>query len=132
MTLRQLAEKLSALADAGEELSEELAEKSLELIHQGFRDEVDPRGVAWAPRRGKQTWPILNETGALEHGFVIAGVNKNGFGIINDTSYGGYHQDGTRFLPKRRMVPGPGEGLERWAEPLQTVARAFIRKKLGK
>ena len=141
MTPRQFAKRLEKLADSVEDLCHELAEETLDLIDKGFDDEVDPRGAAWAPRRDntgfrvgqkrRRGHKILDDTGTLKDSFVIAGVNKNGFGITNDTSYGNYHQEGTTNMVARRMVPRTGDGLGRWAEPLQAVARAFINKKLG-
>lgn len=132
MTPRMFARRLEKMADSVEELCQELAEESLELINAGFQEAIDPRGVGWAPRRGRRTNPLLNDTGTLKENFRIFAVHKEGFGIINDTPYGGFHQGGTVKLPKRRMVPGSGEGLGRWAEPLQKVAREWIRGKLEK
>lgn len=132
MTPRQLAKRLDRLADATEDLFQELAEETLELIDQGFNDAVDPRGVGWAPRRrgSRRTNPLLQDTLTLREGFFISGVNKNGFVILNETPYEGFHQRGTVNLPARRMVPGTGEGLGRWADPLQKIAHDFIKSSL--
>ncbi len=152
MTLRQLAKRLDGLANSTEELCEVLANRSLKLIQEGFRNEVDPRGVAWAPRRSgqrkftaasvnaggafkqgkaRQGHKLLHQSGDLQGGFTVIGVNRNGFTVGSWPEYGGFHQTGTKFLPARRMVPKSGEGLGTWAEPLQEVAKAFIRRKLG-
>lgn len=142
MTPRQFAAKLDKLAASTEELCQELADESLELIDQGFKVEEDPYGWPWAPRAndlggGRErrrgvisSRPILQDTGALRSHFVISGVHSQGFGISNPTEYGGYHQEGTSKMPARSMVPQAGD-LGRWAEPFQKTAREFIRKKLG-
>jgi hypothetical protein len=150
VTPYQFAKRLEKLADATEDLCQELAEKSMDLIQDGFKYERDPRGVAWAPRRsGERAFnpavfsggsyrqrrnsgghPLLDKSHTFKNGFVIAGVNKNGFGITNDTYYGGFLHEGTKFMPRRRVVPDKADGLGTWAEPLQEVARAFIRKRL--
>jgi len=151
VTPYQFAKRLEKLANATEELCDELAKESLKLVARGFKLEQDPRGVAWAPRvtgqltftaasytrgryrQGKRAsgHKLLDLTGKLKDSFTVIGVNKNGFTIGSDVSYGGFHQSGTRFMAARRMVPSQGDGLGTWAEPLQEVARKFIRRKLG-
>ena len=142
MTPAQFAKRLDALADSAEELCEELAVQALDLIRIGFNGEQDPNGYPWAPRVGdsgrtksggvySKSNPILYDTGTLKESFVIAGVNKNGFGIINDTPYAGYHQTGTTKMVARPMVPSKDGGLGEWAKPFQDTAREFIKRKLG-
>jgi phage gpG-like protein len=124
------ARRLEKLADSVEDLCQELAEETLVLIQHGFDTATAPNGTPWAPRRGKRTNPILVDTGRLESSFVIAGVNKNGFGITSDTEYGGFHQHGTVNLPARKMVPAVGETLGTWAEPIQKIARQWFKANL--
>jgi hypothetical protein len=163
VTLNQLAKRLDGLANSTEELCEVLANRSLKLIQDGFREERDPRGVAWAPRRSgerrftaasfsaggaakqgkaRRGHKLLDLSGKFKGDFHVIGVNRAGFAIGNPTSYGGYLQHGTSShgasledysggMPARMTVPGTGEGLGTWADPLQEEARAFIRKKLG-
>lgn len=150
VTPYQFAKRLEKLADSTEELCDEMAKEALKLVDRGFTTEMDPRGVAWAPRReggfegsllgGRRGYSpgkrrvghkLLDLTGDLRGSFRVLGVNRNGFAIGSDVSYGGYHQTGTRFMPARRMVPRSSDGLGTWSEPLQEVARKFIRRKLG-
>jgi hypothetical protein len=132
MTPHQFAVRLEKMADATEELCQELAEESLELIRHGFNTESDPQGEPWAPRvpTSKRTNPLLKDTRTLMHDFVIFGVNSNGFGIINDTPYAGYIHHGTSKMVSRHVVPGAGEGLGEWGPKLQEVTRDWIAKKL--
>lgn len=152
MTLHQLAKRLEGLANSGEELCDVLAKRSLKLIQEGFQQERDPRGVAWAPRRtgerrftsatvnaggvykqgkARRGHKLLDLTGKFKGDFHVIGVNRAGYTIGNPTEYGGYLHRGTKFMVARSVVPREGEGLGTWAEPLQETAREFIRKKLG-
>lgn len=138
MTPHMLARRLDRMADETEELCEELAKKSHELIQDGFRHDVDPYGEHWAPRKDQHRTKggklsghkLLQDTLMFRDGFVTAGVNKAGFTITNDTPYGGFLQHGTRRMVARSTVPRTGEGLGKWQEPLAEVARGWIRKKL--
>lgn len=130
VTPRQFAKRLEHLADSMEDLCQEMAEETLELIDQEFDTDVDPRGVGWAPRKGRRTNPLLEDTGDFRGNFGIFEVNKAGYTIANYTPYAGYLQRGTERSPARRTVPGSGEGLGRWGEPLQKIARDFIKHKL--
>lgn len=137
MTPRQFARRLERLVDSTEDLCKELADECLVLIRNEFGTKIDPRGVSWAPRHygkgrkgvGRRSGTLLVQTHELERDWHIVGVNANGFGISSGAPYSGFIHRGTKFMVARRLVP-EGTNLGIWAEPLQKVARAFIRNKL--
>ena len=117
------------------------------LIQESFREGRAPDGERWKPlavrrgaskraarRRGniraRQSDQPLRDTGALMRSVshrasvqaVRAGVTKK---------YGGYHQTGTKHIPRRPFLPDAGKPLPpEWQRRLQAAADAAAEKKI--
>jgi phage gpG-like protein len=137
MTPRQFAKRLEHLANSTEELCEKLGKRSLQLVNQGFNRHLDPNNKNWAKRKEnpKPWYPIHQDTRDLQRSFRLIGWNKNGFTISSDSEYAAIRNfgiEGQEWPKARAMLPGTNESLpERFAEPLQSLARWFIQSKLG-
>lgn len=112
---RAFARRISTADEALLRAAQEIRKQVLILIDEGFRDKVNPVGQKWKPRkpwyaaylaRGGKPYPLMNKTLKLRHGFWVK-VNKAGPKVVigNDTPYTGFHQDGTRKMDARKMVP---------------------------
>lgn len=82
-------------------------------VQANFRGEGDlvggwtpfARGGRWVPGVGLDTSArLLQDTGALRASFR-AFWDSDVVGIGSDLHYSAYHEDGTNFLPQRRMLP---------------------------
>lgn len=113
--LRSFARRISTSDEALLRAAERIRKEFLILIDEGFRDKVNPVGQKWKPRkawysaylaRGGRPYPLMNKTLKLRHGFWVK-VQKLGPKIVigNDAPYTGFHQDGTRYMVARKMVP---------------------------
>lgn len=73
-----------------------------------FARETDPDGRPWTPLKPstlkqKKSGTILREKSILVNATSSRVVGDTGY-IENPTSYGGLHQRGTKFLPKREFL----------------------------
>jgi len=90
-------------------------EETKEIIHEQFRDQVDPYGRAWEPDK---TGTVFDPNHKIENSFRWKKTNK-GILIWNTLDYAIYHQTGTDKLPQRMMLPGSTNGLSnRWKDSL--------------
>jgi phage gpG-like protein len=109
-------EKLVAALDQPKAIlrrvSQNLAEETVDLIKQGFRDQKDPYGHAWKPKKAQDGRMTLSgPTSRLKGGWHIKQVSDSGFIVAPSVTYADYHQQGGRHLPRRMMVPDAGIGL---------------------
>ena len=105
-----------------------VAELALTFIQDEFEGEKDPYERAWKPlayRRGK----ILEKTGTLRSSFTVA-FGERSFTISNTASYAGFHQAGTKRMPKRRILPDLGVP-RRWREGFNLFIDEKVSEALG-
>lgn len=84
-----------------------LADEGELLVREGFARSQAPDGTVWRPlksARARGRRPLL-KTYALRDAATAAEVHAGGF-TITTTSYGSFHQDGTRRIPARPFFPG--------------------------
>jgi phage gpG-like protein len=126
--LDRLVTKLETLASDPwrERLMRKLAEKSKDLIDDGFRKEVDPYGNYWQPiqRRGR----ILDKSGLFRHSWYISHVFPNAFRVTSACDCGAYHEFGTRTIAARMTVPRSDRGLGEWQPKLEAVAAKQLKE----
>jgi phage gpG-like protein len=130
-----LERKFARLAAPGfrRELYTELKNEAELQIAEGFDEQRDPYGNAWAPTKDRRS-PILERSGDLRDGFTVV-VTGTGLRIRNAMPYAGVHQfgDPDRGIPARPMVPVERRGLGRiWREAFYTRARALLERTLGR
>jgi len=127
--LAELRARATALASASARarLAQVLAVAALRELNNGFRASRDPYGRAWKPLRRRAGKPLL-DTGRMRASAHVYRVGADGFAIRVSAEYSGYHQDGTRHVPQRMMVPTPDRGLGLWGDPLRKVAAEFVER----
>jgi phage gpG-like protein len=118
----EFAAKLARLTEQSflEQLSTRMAERSLDLIDQGYQRREDPYGNAWATTKQKN--PILEKSGDFRREWEVKRADVRGFTVASDVEYGSFHQSGTGRMVARKTVPDEGGGLGRWEEPLDRQA----------
>jgi phage gpG-like protein len=117
----EFAAKLRALGEQEflERLSGRMAERTLDLIDEGYQHRRSPYGTPWAPT--KQPNPILEKTGAFRSGWSVKRADSRGFTVGSDVDYGSFHQSGTARMVARKTVPDE-RGLGLWEAPLDQQA----------
>ena len=116
-------------------ISEDGAEELLGKVQDGFRDQKDPYGQAWAPKKVPDGRAILvGETTRLRRGWHTERVGKKGFVIAPSVRYASAHQDpqprakwGGKALTRRAMIPYRGLPAS-WKQALREVARDHLRR----
>lgn len=132
--LAALIKRLERLpADVKRESAKALRLELLSLVAEGFRTDTDPYGEAWAPLKHR-TGDTLELSRIMANTFTVA--PEWPLVIRNNVPYVNFHQDGTKktladggerpIIPRRRMVPEPGQLPARWAGPLTKTTELVI------
>lgn len=132
--LAMLIDKLRTFGDdVKRETAVVLRLELLDLVQQGFRDDVDPYGEAWEPLKHR-SGDILENSRIMANSFNVQPVWP--LVITNNVEYVNFHQDGTKkkdangderqIVPRRRMVPEPNELPPRWAGPLTRATELVV------
>jgi hypothetical protein len=100
----------SVIAEAS---SEALAQKSVDLIEDGFNAGRDPYGRMWVPKQRPNGYATLHgKTGLLEYTWHVVKTKRRGFIVASDAPYAAAHQKPKRGKrPMRMMVPSTARGL---------------------
>lgn len=122
--LKRLERQLGSIENVLEIVSATVAEEFIDLIRKGFREQRDPYGVPWRPKRaqdGRNT--LTGATGRLKNSWHVKSMDKRGFEVSSDVQYARYHQRGNRRLPKRMMVPTRRRALPKdWKRAIEAAA----------
>lgn len=116
-------------------MSKDMAEELLGKVQDGFRDQRDPYGQAWAPKKIPDGRAVLvGETTRLRRGWHVEKTNAHGFKIIPSVKYAIAHQDpqprakwGGKALPRRAMVPFRGLP-DSWKKDMKDVVRDHFKR----
>jgi hypothetical protein len=132
--LRELVRKLEHPDKLLEQVSMSLAEESIDLVKQGFRDQSDPYGTPWPPKKVPDQRAILTgRTGRMRNSFHRRELSADGFAIESGVVYSRYHQDARPPRTRRMMVPDPTLGLPAtWDTTLREAADEMLSLLLGK
>jgi phage gpG-like protein len=123
--LDRLSKQLAKSPSILRAVAKNMAEEALDLVAQGFADERDPYGIPWAPLKVRQG-KILQDTARLKRSWHRKRIDAAGFTIGSGVSYASFHQEGTRRLPPRKMVPDAGNLPPRWRKAIvQAAVEAF-------
>ena len=107
-------------------INEVVADTVRKLIERGFETHTAPDGTPWAPRKGSETNPLLDRSGALKSGFSV--TVADGFIIVsNPVSYFDAVQYGSVKQPARPMVP-VNELPEPWQRAIDAAVSEFLDK----
>lgn len=86
---------------------------AIKLLADEFRGSRDPYGRPWKPLKYRVGKPLL-DTGRLRAAAVGQQANQASGALVRvviPVSYASYHQDGTRRIPRRQIVPDRAGGL---------------------
>jgi phage gpG-like protein len=61
-------------------------------------------GGRWKNGKFDPSAKLLQDTGRLKHSFLPFSSKKNA-GVMSDLDYSIFHEEGTAYLPSRRMLP---------------------------
>lgn len=104
-------------------------EAPMNSVYHYFKEEIDtlllqtydqgqnPYQQYWAPRLRPYGWAILNKTGKQRNSFKTT-ISKGTFTITNTAPYAKYHQDGTKYMAQRKIIPDEGMPKQ-WEAPLE-------------
>lgn len=154
--LRQLMARVDAVVRGGVPgLANRLGATAVKLLAYEFRFSRDPYGDNWAPvlrsrrrdrmaraRRRAQGRPVkadkpLVDTGRLRAAATVSSANRSGgktVRVIIPVEYASYHQNGTRRIRRRQIVPSDSTGGlgPIWSAALKKEAAKVLRERLGK
>jgi len=102
--LEQFEKKIRSAPASLERVSRQLAEETIELIHDGFEHSRDPYGKPWRELVLRQGNP-LEDSGAMKNSWHRSHARRDSFGVENAKAYATYHQTGTGIYgPRRRRI----------------------------
>lgn len=130
-SVERLGKKLHKVAEGRwrRALMSNVAEEVIELVREGFERESDPYGAKWAGLKSR-SGRILQDTGGLRSSFHRKALSETSTTVGAGKSYARYHQDGTKRMPARKMVPDgdiPGE----WRSRINEIAALAIKQAFG-
>lgn len=129
--LRRLHTGLRRLASGtpSRELAARLMVTALHLVDEGFDQERDPYGRAWAALKYR-TGAILQLTGRMRAAWTGM-LRGAGFILRNSTDYAVHHQYGAprANVAQRAMMPDETRGVPvRWQVPMRLEAKRWFRE----
>jgi phage gpG-like protein len=113
--LEDLQERIRKLAQPAftAAVARRLTGTAIKLLADEFRGSKDPYGVPWKPLKRREGKPLL-DTGRLRAAAVGQTAGQSSGAIVRvviPVEYASYHQDGTRRIPRRQIVPDRAGGL---------------------
>jgi phage gpG-like protein len=126
--LRELERKLAELERGPgiRDLARNIGEEAVELVREGFEQERDPYGAAWAPlsyRDGQ----ILRDRGVMLNSLHVAGVTESQVTIAMGVWYAIVHQTGKTIVPRHAaMLRFMVRGKPVFAHQVTIPARPFF------
>lgn len=106
-------------------ISESMADEAIGLAADGFREERDPYGKPWAPKKVPDGRKVLSgPTGRLKK-FGRKVVDHGGFRVGPVVDYGVYHQHARPPRKKRMMVPG-SRMPRKWSRAFEEASVAVL------
>lgn len=128
--LRLLAEKLNTIASnaSKEAIRRDLSEAALREVSAGFQQQQGPSGKPWTENKVRKR-PILRRTGRLASGFFAQRLGW-GFVLRSNVLYARFHQQGTRSMRKRPVLPERSSLPLRWRAVFAAITTRWFRKGL--
>jgi phage gpG-like protein len=113
--LEDLQKRIRQIAKPGfkEEVARRLTGTAIKLLADEFRGSKDPYGTPWKPLKRRAGKPLL-DTGRLRAAAVGQTAGQASGAVVRvviPVEYASYHQDGTRRIPRRQIVPDRAGGL---------------------
>lgn len=122
----QRLERMAA-SDVKHRIMTKVADVAQEQCLRGFREQRDPYGAPWAPRKNaKSTWPLLDKSGAGVESLTSRAVGESV--VMKIRGYMKFHQAGTGKMVSRKIFPEQSSGLGLWTEPVNRAAVDAVRE----
>lgn len=100
-----------------------IGQDAVELVEDGIRSQSDPYTIPW-PTKKDGTSALIGLIGSFSH-------HESGRRMTLESSdeHAGYHQTGTKKIPKRVMVPVKSRGFPtKWAVKFTKTIRETFEK----
>lgn len=114
-------------------MSRDMAEETVDFTKERWRQQADPYGQPWKPKKrpdGRQI--LVGKTARLKGGWHVRKAGRGGFTISPSVDYAGFHQKSTKFIPARHMVPTSERGIPRELATAYTeIAQSHLAAHLG-
>lgn len=127
---------LDGLRDLVPQIALEASIEIFETIDSEFTLGSDPYGEAWAPlapatlAKGR-AMPPLTDTGAMRESLRVSVSEASIVASLPDPA--GYHQDGTRYMPARPVLPDYARGLpDAWRASITDAGQRVFEQRWGK
>lgn len=102
--IKQLRELQSARSQAA--LNRKLARAFVAHVQDNFEKKRSPSGRKWAPRTRFYKHPLMELSVDMRGAWQMANVKVTAKGwTMTVPGYTGYHQEGTKNMPARRVYP---------------------------
>lgn len=148
----QRLERMAA-SDVKHRIMTKVADVAQEQCLRGFREQRDPYGAPWAPRKRATGWaalafgtddghPILDKTGKGVDSLTSRAVGDRV--VMRIRGYMKFHQTGAHHnartniashrstqaydMPARKIFPEQSQGLGLWTEPINRAAVDAVRE----
>lgn len=135
-SLESVIGALDGLRDLVPEIALEASIEIFETTDSLFVLGADPYGETWAPlapatlAKGR-TPPPLTDTGAMRESLRVS-VTETAI-VASIASPAGYHQDGTRYMPARPVLPDYARGLpDAWRASITDAGQRVFEARWGK
>lgn len=135
-SLESVIGALDGLRDLVPEIALEASIEIFETVDSLFVLGADPYGETWAPlapatlAKGR-TPPPLTDTGAMRESLRVS-VTETAI-VASIASPAGYHQDGTRYMPARPVLPDYARGLpDAWRASITDAGQRVFEARWGK
>jgi phage gpG-like protein len=131
MTVRAVSNDLTALRKLcnGEALKARMLRsasgEALALVMKGFQSGTDPKDDPWAPLRSRNGM-ILVRTARMRNSFTSK-PTATGFVIGSNVTYTKFHQDGTKKMKARQMVPTGGVLTAKWQTAIDAACNVAMQ-----
>jgi hypothetical protein len=122
------------------EMSPNMAEETVSLIRDGWRNQSDPYGDAWKPKKANDGRQILvGKTARLKGGWHVVKSARRGWTVAPSVDYAAPHQDpkprsawGGKSLTRRMMIPSRARGLPpAWSRAYREIAEETFAAHFG-
>lgn len=135
--LAEVIGELEGMTDLADDIAIESSAAIEEAIDSQFTLGTDPYGTPWAPLKEstKRRWPgrdnpPLTASGAMRGSVVVSATMGKIEVIVADPA--GYHQDGTKHMVARQIIPTDAQGIPpSWEAAIHDAGMAVLDRRWG-
>lgn len=127
--IERLKMKLDSLPEDLNKAIENSEQPIKKQLEKSFSKQQNPYGNKWKSRKHSYSHPMLNRTGNMFRSFK---VNRKGKTLEakNTAEYSQYHQEGTKHMAQRKILPDKKQGLpKRYKEIIEKELGKVLKKK---